>query len=96
MNEFIIIIVVVLMLCLTFYLICQTKFRTYVYALLLDAEKTEDDGQTKMDYVCTNAYEYIPSFVKIFISYSGFRIIIQNIYDKMRDLARDGKVDGVK
>ena len=51
---------------------------------------------TKFDYVCTNAYDYVPSCFKVFISYSSFRLMVQKLYDKLRDLAKDGKVDGNK
>lgn len=93
-KEVLIIVGVVVLCVAAFYLICQTKLREKIYALLLDAEKTDEDGTTKFDYVCTNAYEYVPSCFKVFISYSSFRIIVQKLYDKLRDLAKDGKVDG--
>ena len=93
-KEVLIIVGVVVLCVAAFYLICKTKLREKIYALLLDAEKTDEDGTTKFDYVCTNAYEYVPSCFKVFISYSSFRIIVQKLYDKLRDLAKDGKVDG--
>ena len=95
-KEIFIILGVVALCVVTFYLMCQTKLREKIYALLLDAEKTDDDGMTKFDYVCSNAYDYLPSCFKVFISYSSLRIIVQKLYDKLRDLARDGKVDGNK
>lgn len=95
-KEIFIILGVVALCVAAFYLVCQTKLREKIYALLLDAEKTDDDGMTKFDYVCSNAYDYVPSCFKVFISYSSFRIIVQKLYDKLRDLARDGKVDGNK
>ena len=94
MQELLTIIIAVLLCIGAFYLICQTKLREKIYALLLDAEKTDEDGMTKFDYVCTNAYDYVPSCFKIFISYSSFKIIVQKLYDKLRDLAKDGKIDG--
>ena len=93
-KEILIIVGAVVLCVAAFYLICQTKLREKIYALLLDAEKTDDDGITKFDYVCSNAYDYVPSYFKVFISYSSFRIIVQKLYDKLRDLAKDGKVDG--
>ena len=91
------IIIGAVILCITaFYLICQTKLREKVYALLLDAEKTDDDGMTKFDYVCSNAYDYVPSCFKVFVSYSSFKLMVQKLYDKLRDLAKDGKLDGSK
>lgn len=95
-KEIFIILGVVALCVAAFYLMCQTKLREKIYALLLDAEKTDDDGMTKFDYVCTNAYDYVPSCFKVFISYSSFRLMVQKLYDKLRDLAKDGKVDGNK
>ena len=95
-KEILIIVVVVLISILAFYLVCQTKLREKIYALLLDAEKTDEDGTTKFEYVCSNAYEYVPSCLKVFISESSFRVLVQKLYDKLRDLAKDGKIDGNK
>lgn len=95
-KEILIIVIVVLMGILAFYLVCQTKLREKIYALLLDAEKTDEDGTTKFEYVCSNAYEYVPSCFKVFISESSFRALVQKLYDKLRDLAKDGKIDGNK
>ena len=95
-KEILIIVTVVLIAILVFYLVCQTKLREKIYALLLDAEKTDEDGNTKFEYVCSNAYEYVPSYFKVFISESSFRVLVQKLYDKLRDLAKDGKIDGNK
>lgn len=95
-KEIFIILGVVVLCVAAFYLMCQTKLREKIYALLLDAEKTDDDGMTKFDYVCNNAYDYVPSYLKVFISYSSFRLMVQKLYDKLRDLAKDGKLDGNK
>lgn len=97
MVKEIIIITFGIIFCLgIFYLICQTELRIKIYALLLDAEKTEVDGITKFEYVCNNAYEYVPDYLKIFISFESFKILVQKLYDKLRDLAKDGKIDGDK
>lgn len=95
-KEILVIVVAVLVAMLSFYLVCQTKLREKIYALLLDAEKTDEDGITKFEYVCSNAYEYVPSCFKVFISYSSFKLLVQKLYDKLRDLAKDGKFDGNK
>ena len=95
-KEILIIVGAVLICALAFYLVCQTKLRVKIYALLLDAEKTDEDGITKFEYVCSNAYEYVPSCFKVFISESSFRVLVQKLYDKLRDLAKDGKIDGNK
>ena len=95
-KEILVIAIAVLTSILAFYLVCQTKLREKIYALLLDAEKTDDDGNTKFEYVCSNAYEYVPSCFKVFISESTFRALVQKLYDKLRDLAKDGKIDGNK
>lgn len=95
-KEILIIVGAVALGVIAFYLICQTRLRKKIYALLLDAEKTDEDGTTKFDYVCTNAYDYVPSCFKVFMSYSSFKMLVQKLYDKLRDLAKDGKIDGVK
>lgn len=95
-KEMLVIVGIILVAIISFYFICQTKIREKIYALLLDAEKTDEDGMTKFEYVCSNAYEYVPSSFKVFISYSSFRIIVQHLYDKLRDLAKDGRIDGNK
>ena len=96
LKEILVIVIAVLISILAFYLVCQTKLREKIYALLLDAEKTDDDGNTKFEYVCSNAYEYVPSCFKVFTSESSFRALVQKLYDKLRDLAKDGKIDGNK
>lgn len=96
LKEILVIVIAVLISILAFYLVCQTKLREKIYALLLDAEKTDEDGNTKFEYVCSNAYEYVPSCFKVFISESSFRALVQKLYDKLRDLAKDGKIDGNK
>ena len=95
-KEILIIVIVVLMGILAFYLVCQTKLREKIYALLKKKKKTDEDGNTKFEYVCSNAYEYVPSCFKVFISESSFRVLVQKLYDKLRDLAKDGKIDGNK
>ena len=96
LKEILVIVIAAMISILAFYLVCQTKLREKIYALLLDAEKTDDDGNTKFEYVCSNAYEYVPSCFKVFISESSFRVLVQKLYDKLRDLAKDGKIDGNK
>ena len=95
-KEILIIVTVVVIAKLACDLVCQTKLREKKDALLLDAEKTDEDGNTKFEYVCSNAYEYVPSYFKVFISESSFRVLVQKLYDKLRDLAKDGKIDGNK
>lgn len=96
MRDYLFIIGAILLCVIAFYLVCQTKIREKIYALLLDAEKTDEDGITKFKYVCQNAYDYVPSYFKVFISYSSFETMVQSLYDKMRDIAKDGKMDGDK
>jgi len=68
------------------------KVRNRANALFLQAEKyvTED----KLQYVCDNLYSYIPSVAQIFITEELFKRIVQGLYDKSRELAKDLLDDG--
>ena len=69
------------------------NFRDKVYHLFLKAEKFAKKGQ-KMDYVVENIYPYIPSVIKIFVSESSLRWLLQKMFDVVSDFLNDGKVNG--
>lgn len=79
------------------FLLLQVKaIRDKANALFLEAEKniTKD----KLEYVSSNLYYALPSYIRIFLNEEGFYIVVQKIYDKSRKLAKDilndGKING--
>ena len=69
------------------------KFRKKVYQLFIIAEKNVQKGE-KMDYVIDNIYLYIPKVIRIFISKSSLRWILQKMFNVVSDFLNDGKVNG--
>jgi len=92
--EYIIIAGIAIAVFIFLYLIIKVeKLRNRANALFLEAEKhvTED----KLQYVCSNLYiYYLPNVAKKFICQELFTQIIQTIYDKSRNLAKDLLDDG--
>ena len=72
------------------------KLRNKANALFLEAEK--NINEEKLEYVCSNLYVYVPAIVKMFISIDGFEKIVQAIYNRTREIAKDilndGKLNG--
>lgn len=92
MNYIFIIVGVVLIL-LGIYILLQVKsIRDKANALFLEVEKNVTDA--KLEYVAGNLYDFIPTVARVFISYDGFVKILQHIYDKTRDIAKDVLTDG--
>lgn len=92
MNETIILVIGVIVILLIIMLILKLcgKFRTKVYQLFIQAEKTVQSGQ-KMDYVIDNIYSYLPSVAKVFINESALRWILQRMFNVVKDFLNDGK-----
>ena len=43
-----------------------------------------------MEYVVRNLYYYLPTLLKIFISEDTLQIIVQKLFDEIKDLLDDG------
>lgn len=91
--EYILIGIVALIVFIVLLLIIKVEtLRNRANALFLEAEKniTED----KFNYVCENLYMYIPNILKIFIDEDLFERIVQMIYNRTREIAKDLLSDG--
>lgn len=91
--EYILIGIVALVVFIILLLIIKVEtLRNRANALFLEAEKniTED----KFNYVCENLYMYIPNILKIFIDEDLFERIVQMIYNRTREIAKDLLSDG--
>ncbi len=71
-------------------------FRAKVVNLIFIAEekareKCLETGRDKMDWVIQNGYPYLPAWLKLFISDSAFRVLIQAIFDGLVDWAEKNK-----
>ena len=95
MDKTMIIIISSILILLILYVILKLhkKFRSKVYKLFLKAEKEIKSGE-KMDYVVEQLYPYLPNIIKIFISESTLRKILQKMFDVIADFLNDGKVNG--
>lgn len=98
MNETILIIgiaVAVITLGVMIFLFLKNKsieeVRRYCYSLFLYAEMMygSGEGQKKFDYVVEKAYEYIPSWLKLFIKEEQFEETVQFWFDYITTMAKD-------
>ena len=75
------------------YVLLQIKvIRDRANALFLEAEKNIDED--KLNYVASNLYNRLPGYITFILSYGSFEIIVQKIYDKTREIAKDLLNDG--
>ena len=68
--------------------------RNKANALFLEAEKYVTENDNKFEYVCSNLYRYLPNVVKLFISEDFLKDIVQMLYDRTREMAKDLLDDG--
>ena len=92
MNYVYLIVGIILILGATYVLLQIKSIRDRANALFLEAEKHITDD--KLEYVASNLYNCLPSIVRLFLNYEGFKVIVQKIYDKTRKIARDLLSDG--
>lgn len=95
--EYVYLIIGIIVVLIGCYILLQVKaIRDRANALFLEAEKHITDD--KLEYVASNLYNCLPSVVRLFLNYEGFKVIVQKIYDKTRkiakDLLNDGKFNG--
>ena len=80
---------ITLYLCIKF----NTDFRKDIYKWFVKAEHKYSLGSEKMQYVLDNTYDYLPAPVKMFINREVYEIILQYLFDCVKDLLDDGKVN---
>lgn len=91
--NYVYLIIGILLILLGCYILLQIKaIRNRANALFLEAEKHIDED--KLNYVASNLYNRLPSYICFFLSYESFEVIVQKIYDKTRELAEDLLNDG--
>lgn len=91
--EYVYLIIGIIVVLIGCYILLQVKaIRDRANALFLEAEKHITDD--KLEYVASNLYNCLPSVVRLFLNYEGFKVIVQKIYDKTRKIARDLLSDG--
>ncbi len=96
MNTYLTIAIIVAIILLAYMLIKLNKtIRKKAYKLFLIAEHNflSGEGEEKLNYVVSNIYQYLPSIIKLFISESTLKVIIQKMFDEIKDLLDDGKIN---
>lgn len=92
MQEYIFIITGLAIMLVLFLLIkFSKKFRKDVYEAFLFAEHEVLKGR-KMDYVVGQIYYSLPSVMRI-IPKSTYKKILQKMFDEIKDLLDDGKIN---
>lgn len=93
MNEYLIIGIGVLIILLFLYAMVKISksFRNKVYQLFLFAENNVIKGK-KLDYVVNEIYNYLPTIMKI-LPKSTYKKIIQSMFNEIKDLLDDGKIN---
>ena len=71
----------------------NTTFRKDIYKWFVKAEHEYSLGSEKMQYVLDNTYDYLPAPVKMFINREVYEIILQYLFDCVKELLDDGKVN---
>jgi hypothetical protein len=91
MNEYLIIIIGVLVALLSIILTIKfsSKFRKFAYKLFKYAETNVISGR-KMDYVVNQMYELLPAPLRI-LPKSFYKKLLQSIFDEVHDMLDDGK-----
>lgn len=93
MKEYLMIGAGIILILLILYLLVKfsTKFRQKAYRLFLYAENnlTHD----KMEYVVEQIYQYLPMVCRI-LPESFYRAMLQKLFDEIKDLLDNGKIDG--
>ncbi|MCR8641573.1 hypothetical protein NV379_02785 [Paenibacillus sp. N1-5-1-14] len=69
-----------------------------LYELMLSAEKYAEElvlktGKDKMDWVITNGYDNLPSYVRLVISKDLFQKLAQELFDKAILIAEKHKIE---
>lgn len=83
----------VLLILLTLYIMIKAsnKFRKTCYDMFLYAEHNVVKGR-KMDYVVNQIYDLLPLPLQI-IPKSAYKKIIQDLFNEIKDLLDDGRVN---
>lgn len=71
----------------------NTTVRGDIYKWFLKAENEFSNGSEKMEYVLDNTYDYIPAVIKMFISRKTYAKLVQYLFNCIKDLLDDGKVN---
>lgn len=71
----------------------NTTVRGDIYKWFIKAEHKFSTGSEKMEYVLDNTYEYVPAILKMFISRETYEKILQYLFNCIKDLLDDGKVN---
>ena len=91
--EYVYLIIGIIVVLIGCYILLQIKaIRDRANALFLEAEKHIDED--KLNYVASNLYNRLPSYITFILSYGSFEVIVQKIYDKTREIAKDLLNDG--
>jgi len=93
--RFIILVVLAVVL---FSILEWQKFKTVIYALMLQAKILAKDlvlksGEKQETWVVNHAYQLLPKKITIFINETRMRKIVHYLYVKAKDLVDDGKLN---
>lgn len=94
MNIYITIAILLAIILLVYMLLKLNKnIRQRAYKLFLYAEHNfvSGAGESKLEYVVNNVYQYLPSIIRLFVSENMLKRVIQKMFDEIKDLLDDGK-----
>jgi hypothetical protein len=88
-------IIIIAIIFLVYVLIKTNKnIRIKAYEYFLKAEhEISATGEEKMQYVIDNIYSYLPTIIRIFVSPELLEKIVQKMFDEIKDLLDDGKIN---
>lgn len=106
MNIYIVTAMIIVAILLLVYILLKVnekiRIKAYEFFLKAEHEYVSGAGENKMNYVIDNIYNYLPTIVTLFISKDTLRVIVQKMFNEIKDLLDDGKrnkstkKDGVK
>jgi hypothetical protein len=79
----------------------KSKTRDILNALIIQAKRLAKDtilssGQEQENWVVTQAMKYLPVYITVFLGEEKIRKIVRLLYNKARDYADDGIINGSK
>lgn len=86
-NQILYTIILVVLSFLISYYKANSKFRTFVAALVNDAASLDITGQEKKDWVVNQLYAIIPAWLKVVLTKPLLGMIVQQCFDSMKQFA---------
>ncbi|MDP4147528.1 MAG: hypothetical protein Q8936_24185 [Bacillota bacterium] len=91
--------IILLVIAVFIYAIAEwNKFKSITYALMLQAKRYAKDevlssGDAQVEWVINKAYQFLPSYLTVFISKDLMRKIVSYLFSKLKDYMDDGTIN---